>query len=743
MAKRKKPRRREQAGHGRISGTGRGPAEANPGADHPIPDLKLSDALVDVARPILEHPATPEDPETFRAVLLLAGAAWNAVRDPGADREPLLRSAGALAEHLGRPRESAAEIVRLLERRARERYPRDPRQVVDVRIRDGGEELRIRVMSMMGVPRAGPAPHAAESTVEARPGLTSRIRSWLSGAWRGRAEPPVGPREAGSSPPARTSPSLPDSLMKRSPTDGSPSGSEASVFQLKITLQDLRPAVWRRVLVPEDTTLVGLHRVIQAAMGWEDYHLWKFEVGGAEYGEKGEMDWGRPVRSARTARLDEVADPGDVLRYEYDFGDSWEHRVRVEKVLPAEPGREYPVCVAAERACPPEDCGGVWGYQHLLEVLSDPADPEHDEMQEWVGGEFDPEHVDLDEINQHLALTRPRESEGGWDGGEEEGEVEDLLSLHHLAEAATGEAADLVRRLLERNPDATLDDMNSALRAASAGYNARPQPELGGLAPEQVHGLLFGDPEWTDEGPVRLDAAVPLAELEGSRTLHDARLLLALLGERGEVKATPKGNLPRAAVSELYERMRRPPDFPDHWFEGRKVINEEDVSPVHRMRILLEVAGLIKRRKGAFSLTRAGERLLDESRAGELFATLFRVHFRRLNLALLDGVGPVPGFQHTIAYSLYRFGRVGAEWHTPAELKTELVLPAVRREVPQERGFDPLEILLENRLLRPLEGFGLAEVQELPREPGSWRDMHRYRKSPLFDRFLRFELAMG
>ena len=132
--------------------------------------------------------------------------------------------------------------------------------------------------------------------------------------------------------------------------------------------------------------------------------------------------------------------------------------------------------------------------------------------------------------------------------------------------------------------------------------------------------------------------------------------------------------------------------------------------------------------------------MLDTARAGELFATLFRAHFLRVNLALLDGVGEAPGFQHAIAFSLYRFGQVGNDWQTPAELKTELVLPPIREEVPTGVYHDPLDILVENRLLRPLEGFGLADVQALPREPDSWREEHRYRKTPLFDRFLLFAL---
>lgn len=310
---------------------------------------------------------------------------------------------------------------------------------------------------------------------------------------------------------------------------------------------------------------------------------------------------------------------------------------------------------------------------------------------------------------------------------------------HGLAESAAQEVGEILQRALERNPGASLADLNAVLRAATANYNARPQADLGGLSPVQVQRLLAWDWEG-QESAVQLDGTLPPAALESSRTLHNARLLLALLGERGEVKATPKGNLPRATVAELRERMRWPADYRDLAGDARKIVNEEDVSLLHRTRILLQLAGLIKRRKGVFSLTRAGERLREERRVGELFATLFRTHFRVLNLAILDGVGPAPLFKRTIAFAIHRFGLVGEEWRTRAELKRLLLLPVVRREVPPEERFDPLDIAIENRLLRPLEGFALAEMEVLPREPGNWREVHRYRKSALFDRFLHITL---
>lgn len=506
-------------------------------------------------------------------------------------------------------------------------------------------------------------------------------------------------------------------------------GDPGPVYQLRIELEEVRPAIWRRVLVPADATLAGLHRVIQAAMGWQDAHLWRFQARGVEYSE-GALEGSR---SASGTRLQDVARPGDVLRYEYDFGDSWEHRVRVEKALPAEPGREYPVCVAGERACPPEDCGGPPGYEHLLDVLSDPADPEHEDLLEWVGGEFDPEAVELRAINRRLARTRPREGGGG--GADPGG----LVSLRQGAEAALREAAEALQQIMAENPAATLGELNALLGSAAGSFNARPQADLGGLSPAEAQRLL--DADWEGAGSaVRLNEALTLDDLASSRTLHDARLFLEILGTQGEVKATPKGNLPRAFVAAFRERMREPAPAGRDWLSGRKIVNEEDVMALHLTRILLELGGLVKRRKGLFSMTRAGEKLAGDEAAGKLFATLFRTHFRRFNLAYLDGVQPVPALQHTVAFSLYRFGRGGGDWKRPEELSGEMVLPAVREELPEDPHFDRVSLITETRVLRPLEGFGLAESKELPREPGQWRDPRAYRKTPLFDRFLGFEL---
>jgi len=180
-----------------------------------------------------------------------------------------------------------------------------------------------------------------------------------------------------------------------------------TVYQLKVTLKYIRPPIWRRVLVPSDISLGELHTVVQRAMGWSDYHLHEFRVGGVEYGPpdmKPDPFFGRGPRNEDGATLSRVARSAkSKITYTYDFGDSWEHEILVEKVLPAEENVRYPVCIAGKRRCPPEDCGGAYGYPEFLEALQDPNHPEHETYSEWVGGSFDPEEFDLEAVNKRLA----------------------------------------------------------------------------------------------------------------------------------------------------------------------------------------------------------------------------------------------------------------------------------------------------------------------------------------------------
>jgi hypothetical protein len=167
------------------------------------------------------------------------------------------------------------------------------------------------------------------------------------------------------------------------------------IYQLRITLDEVEPAVWRRVLVPGGYTLDRLHRVVQYAVGWNDYHLHVFDIAGLQYGMP-DPDGLLEVRDELDARLDAVAVKGTRLRYTYDFGDWWEHELAVEDIVPAEPDTAYPLCLEGEGACPPEDVGGARGYAEMLAALADPGHPDHAVMREWLGRPFDPNDFDAE-----------------------------------------------------------------------------------------------------------------------------------------------------------------------------------------------------------------------------------------------------------------------------------------------------------------------------------------------------------
>ncbi len=177
------------------------------------------------------------------------------------------------------------------------------------------------------------------------------------------------------------------------------------IYQLKVTLKYVKPPIWRRFQVRSDIRLATLHDILQYVMGWVGGHLYQFDAEGVDYGDRVSLD-DPDVVSVHTARLNNVLRrEGSKCTYLYDFGDGWEHVVLLEKILAPEPGAKYPVCITGKRNCPPEDCGGVPGYCRLLEALADPEDAENAELLEWMGGEFDPEAFDCDEVNSMLSRT--------------------------------------------------------------------------------------------------------------------------------------------------------------------------------------------------------------------------------------------------------------------------------------------------------------------------------------------------
>lgn len=185
--------------------------------------------------------------------------------------------------------------------------------------------------------------------------------------------------------------------------------SFTEIATLRIELKDSDPPIWRVVEVPTSITLKVLHDIVQAAMGWLDYHLWELVIDGQSYGLPMDDDWGTaPRKIAARTRLRDVLAPGTTkIDYTYDFGDNWEHSLIVSDVRSGDPGTAYPRFIEGERGCPPEDCGGIAGFYEMLEVRADPQHPDHAEITEWLD-EFDSDELDVFPIQVALARIAAR-----------------------------------------------------------------------------------------------------------------------------------------------------------------------------------------------------------------------------------------------------------------------------------------------------------------------------------------------
>jgi len=186
------------------------------------------------------------------------------------------------------------------------------------------------------------------------------------------------------------------------------------IIEIKIELEGLKPKVWRSFQVEADITFNRLHEIIQKVMGWENYHMYDFKVGTTSIvdhrSEEGEYGFGtgKTYKANKVKLADFIEKKSQKFNYFYDMVDFWEHKLTVKKIFDVDDDdKAYPIVLAGERACPPEDCGGVWGYMELLEILSDPEHPEYEErIEDWLGEDFDPEYFNVEEVNKKFRKTR-------------------------------------------------------------------------------------------------------------------------------------------------------------------------------------------------------------------------------------------------------------------------------------------------------------------------------------------------
>jgi len=181
------------------------------------------------------------------------------------------------------------------------------------------------------------------------------------------------------------------------------------IYEFRITLREMEPSIYRVFRVSDRITLKKLHKIIQIVMGWEGYHLYEFKYGPFRFGIPDDEFFipGIYLQDASKVKLSSLnLEPKDVLVYNYDFGDDWSHLIEVQHSYYSQGGKVIPECLKGERACPPEDVGGVHGYQHFLDIISDPSNEEYEHLLEWSGGNFNPHFFDLEEVNRKLAKLK-------------------------------------------------------------------------------------------------------------------------------------------------------------------------------------------------------------------------------------------------------------------------------------------------------------------------------------------------
>ncbi len=302
------------------------------------------------------------------------------------------------------------------------------------------------------------------------------------------------------------------------------------------------------------------------------------------------------------------------------------------------------------------------------------------------------------------------------------------------------ELATAITKLISAGEFESLDEVNAALSNLTHEHNTRGNPDFSGLSPESVGRLIYT--EWgSPDNPMRLNHAVPHELLLRSRLFQNARTFLNLGLDARAMKATATGNLNREAVGRMLNIGVWPEIYVDRVMRCSKVVNEQDIFPLHVLRIILELAGLVQRRKGFFKTTKAGSRLLEEGSAGELFAKLFLTYFRKFNIAYEGRLPEFSSVQDTFAYSLYAVSKRFQHWTNPDPIANTLFLPVVCREITDAWPFDHApRTIAYSYILRPLEEFGLLQNRAANALGVSYPDSN-YKKSPLFDAFIAFDFG--
>lgn len=279
------------------------------------------------------------------------------------------------------------------------------------------------------------------------------------------------------------------------------------------------------------------------------------------------------------------------------------------------------------------------------------------------------------------------------------------------------------------------EELEKAVEEKMEDYNRSPQELLGGLAPYQVAELLYTD--WPGpDSPITVHDNLPDSEANDVRFVHNARILLETAREENGLPATNAGNFKRVVVSDFLERMELDPARVEHIYEMNKVINEQDVPPLHILRVVLEVGDFLEKSSGNFRPTSKAISLLRPGRASGFLKELFLTYFKEFNIAYFSRGKDWTEMQDTITYTFYQLSTYDEGWHPRSEFIEPLIIHKIKK-LADEDDWPSLDYYYSSRVLKPLKKFELVESKSFGEQHYYKKDTH-YRKTPLFDRFMEF-----
>jgi len=327
---------------------------------------------------------------------------------------------------------------------------------------------------------------------------------------------------------------------------------------------------------------------------------------------------------------------GEAFHYLYDFGDSWEHLIEVESII--EEAINVPRCINGAMACPPEDCGGIWGYQDLVKTIKDPSHPDYEGMLEWTGDDFDPTIFSLNTVDAELKHF----------GNYHNAHPEDISTPWHQID---GNPEDISN--MEDFLTTMFEQINDSIRIDDTS----PNPAIDNLSALDMQKILYET--FSTASPVGFKEPIDSHALEKIPFLNLVLAYLERLEKVGEMKLTAKGNLPRKWCLELYDL-----GFIKESYIERGVISlnrEADSLTIQHTKLICDLAGITKKRKNNLSLTTKGKKLLKTLDKSELFQTLFLTNLKDFNFGYYDGYEDNGGVQESFGYTLYLLLRYGNE----------------------------------------------------------------------------------